>query len=547
MKVLLFFILSFALFLRVWQIDQIPPALNWDEVSHGYNAYSILKTGKDEWGIAFPKIFRAYGDYKLPFYVYAVSVSETLFGLRGFSIRFPSVLAGTLSVLFTFLLVRKIWKNENLGFLASLLLAIEPWSLFLSRVAVEANLASFLIIGGFYFLFKGIEKRWFLPFSLLFFGLSLYTYNSARVFTPLILAVFIFLYYSEIKMWLRKEKIIILIGILIFFIFFLPMSIELFSPEGQARYRWVGILDEGAINRINELRNHSVLPHPFQRILYNKLTYFGTHFVKNYLCYFSPNFLFFEGGYHYQFNIPKKGLIYPIQIPFIILGLYALFKRRDKISKLIFAWLLLAPIPASLTRDSPHTLRTILMLPLPQILSALGFWQFLEWIKILKVASFFLFKKVIAGIYLLALFFFLGNFWFAYATSYRTNYSWAWQYGYKEAVSYLKENYQKYNWIYFTKKYGEPHEFVLFYWPWDPQKYLSDPNFKWDYHANWYWVDGFDKFIFVNDWEIKENVKCLPNNKCLLVTSPNNYPGGWKKIKTINFLDGKPAFEIYEF
>jgi len=37
-------------FLRLYKIDSNPPALNWDEVSHGYNAFSILRTGADEWG-----------------------------------------------------------------------------------------------------------------------------------------------------------------------------------------------------------------------------------------------------------------------------------------------------------------------------------------------------------------------------------------------------------------------------------------------------------------------------------------------------------------
>ena len=87
----------------------------------------------------------------------------------------------------------------------------------------------------------------------------------------------------------------------------------------------------------------------------------------------------------------------------------------------------------------------------------------------------------------------------------------------------------------------------MFYWPWDPNSYLNDKNLKWDYHADWYWVDGFDKFVFVNDWEVKENAKCqITNNKCLLVTSPGNYPEGWKLVKTIKFLDNNLAFEILE-
>ena len=61
--------------LRLAAINLIPPSLNWDEVSLGYNAYSLLKTGRDEWGTVLPTIFRAYGDYKLPIYIYLATLS----------------------------------------------------------------------------------------------------------------------------------------------------------------------------------------------------------------------------------------------------------------------------------------------------------------------------------------------------------------------------------------------------------------------------------------------------------------------------------------
>ena len=43
-------ILLLALVIRVWNLNTIPPHLTPDEAALGYNAYSILKTGKDEYG-----------------------------------------------------------------------------------------------------------------------------------------------------------------------------------------------------------------------------------------------------------------------------------------------------------------------------------------------------------------------------------------------------------------------------------------------------------------------------------------------------------------
>jgi len=169
------------------------------------------------------------------------------------------------------------------------------------------------------------------------------------------------------------------------------------------------------------------------------------------------------------------------------------------------------------------------------------------------------FRLIFLILYLSLITYHLSLFWRAYFGSYRQEYSWAWQYGYKQMVGFVKENYDQYDQIIITKKYGEPHEFVLFYWPWSPQQYRNDPNLDRYFQTNWYWVDGFDKFRFVNDWEMGEvkseelsreagsrSAGGVGSKKSLLVTSPGNYAEGWEKIETINFLDGKPAFEILE-
>jgi len=76
-------ILVLAVFLRFYKIGQVPPSLNWDEVAMGYNAYSILKTGQDEWGRKFPLLgFESFGEYKLPVFVYATIPGVWLFGLN---------------------------------------------------------------------------------------------------------------------------------------------------------------------------------------------------------------------------------------------------------------------------------------------------------------------------------------------------------------------------------------------------------------------------------------------------------------------------------
>lgn len=534
-------ILIFTLFIRLWMIDQMPPSLNWDEVSHGYNAYSIVKTGRDEWNNFFPIIFRAYGDYKLPVYVYTTAISALIFGLNSVSVRLPSILAGTFLVLFTYLLTRKLAKLENVALISAFLVAIEPWSLFLSRAALEANLASALIVSGIYFLLTGLEKRTnAILLGVVLLGLSVWTYNSARIFAPLLLTALLFIYREDFL----KHRALALTGGLAL-VFFVPMLIQLSDEVGRARYENLQILNESAAGRIGELRNTFGLNEPVERLLINKATYFTSQFAINYVRHLSPDFLYLKGGDNYQFNIPNTGLLYLVGAPFLVLGIVNLYKRKsEKFVRILFFWALLAPIASSLTTGSPHTLRSIVFLPIPMIVTAIGINSFIE-----KTNNYKLTTVVILGAYLFS----FGDYFNKYVTLYRDEYSWTWQYGYEEAVAMVRQNYGNYEKFVFTKKYGEPHEFLLFYWPWEPGVYQAQDKIRY-FQSNWYWVDRFDKFYFVNDWDVPkvgsefslESGETFDCASCLLITSPGNAPENWKWIKTINFLNGKPAFEIYE-
>ncbi|MAG60021.1 hypothetical protein CMO96_04500 [Candidatus Woesebacteria bacterium] len=557
-KALLLGILTLGFLLRIVALDLTPPSLNWDEASHGYNAYSILKTGKDEWGVGFPTIFRAYGDYKLPVYVYSTAVSEFFFGLNAFAVRLPSILAGIATIVFTYLLATHLF-NRKIGILAGLLVAVEPWTLFLSRSALESNLSVPFIVSGVYFFILGMKRANFLPVSAVLLGLSVWTYNSARVFVPLLVVFLVLLYRRELLSIWKKQRIATALYFLILAFFLGTMFWQLINPVGQARYGKVVILDEGAIAQINEARNISQNSPIVTQLLHNKATYFTTNIVKNWVSHFSSSFLFAKGGSQFHYSVPGHGLLYPVNMIFFLFGIFWLLRKRSKYSWLVLGWLVLGPIPASLTREAPHVLRATTMLPLPMIVTAVGLiaawkwwekilsvkWQMVKFVRLIPLVLYFL---LLAG--------FVEGYLRVYFTEYRMNYSWSWQYGYKEVVEYTKTHYDRYDRVIVTKKYGEPHEFFLFYWPWDPGNYIKDPALIRFNQSNWYWVDRFDKLYFVNDWEIPKEVggewrvesgESIPvNSRTLLITSPGNYPPGWNILRTVHFLDGKPAFDILE-
>ncbi|MBU0570240.1 glycosyltransferase family 39 protein, partial [Patescibacteria group bacterium] len=163
-KLCLFIILLVATFLRLWKLGSIPSHLTPDEASLGYNAYSILKTGRDEYGKFLPIIFKSFGDYKPGFYIYLTVPFVAIFGLTEFAVRLPGALAGVVAVWLIYKIVKILsfrftsLQNDNetrklengnkhslrqgqwkLEILTAFLLAVSPWHIHFSRGAWEVN------------------------------------------------------------------------------------------------------------------------------------------------------------------------------------------------------------------------------------------------------------------------------------------------------------------------------------------------------------------------------------------------------------------------
>ncbi|CAN5302889.1 hypothetical protein BH10PAT1_BH10PAT1_1550 [soil metagenome] len=528
LSVLLFFIVVLGAILRINSLSTVPPSLNWDEISHGYNAYSVLKTGHDEWGQFLPITnFRAYGDYPLPLNLYLTIPFIATLGLNTFAIRLPHAILGTLTIIGVYFLVEGITKNKKVALISAFLAAIDPWMLFPSRAVFQSNLSVFFLISAMAFFFNREKNKWLLPLSFLALGLTLFSYHSTRIFTPILIFPLVLIY--------KKYKFLVLsiLGVILVLL-----------PGASARANVVFIIDQGAISQIENLRNTSTSP--IKKLLYNKVTYFGEKFVGNYINYFSPKFLFLSGGTQYQFSVPGHGVLYLVNLPLFYLGLIILIMKslKDKNYRFLLLWLILAPIPAAITQDQSAVIRATTMLPIPEILVGLGLYEILKRLPKYEI--------ILSFVFVVAMLLSLENYLNVYANSYKKDYSWSWQYGYEQIVDYSKINYEKYDNIIVTKAYGEPHEYFLFFLKYDPAKYMSDPNLIRFTQSNWWWVDHFDKFWFVNDWQVKDlvteskhKIDCN-DKKCLLITTPNNAPDGWSKINEVKFLDGKTAFEIYE-
>ncbi|MCX6791862.1 MAG: glycosyltransferase family 39 protein, partial [Candidatus Gottesmanbacteria bacterium] len=246
-RLLLLCIVIFAAILRFYKLGEVPASMNADEAAIGYNAYSILKTGKDEYGTKFPLLFRSFDDYKLPAYIYLTVPSVAVFGLQDASVRLPSAFFGTLTVLATYLFVDALFANPVIALLSALLLAISPWHLQFSRSAYEANLAVFFAVAGMTCLLRAVKRTaWYIP-GFILLALSVWSYHSSRIFIPLILIGFFALYIRDIL----KSKLIFSIGVILCIGICIPLLLLSLSSSGLVRAKGVSALDDPGLTARN--------------------------------------------------------------------------------------------------------------------------------------------------------------------------------------------------------------------------------------------------------------------------------------------------------
>lgn len=540
--VLLLAVTLLAFLLRFYKLTEDPPSLNWDEVSIGYNAYSILKTGRDEWNQFLPIHFKAYGEYKLPTQIYFSIPAISVFGLNEFGIRITPIFYGTLTVLIMFFLGKQLFQNSPTGLIAAFLLAISPWHIQLTRASFESSFAAFWTTLGIWLLVKGFrDKKWFI-YSMIPFALSVFTYNAARIFTPMFLLAVIFLYRHN----LMKFKKAVAAGLVMFILLMLPLAPYLLSGERSSRYKLVSITDDpGLIPRINENRGYSRLPQPLPRLVHNKATYVAFYFTRNYLSHFTPNFLFITGAPHKQHHVQGMGEFYYFQAPFLLLGLFGLIFFKNQFKNLLLAWVLLAFIPVAVTGDSiPHALRSLIAAPFYQLVSAFGFVISLNWLR----KKSYLYKTILFSSLVLLMIFEFSRYLFNYYEIYPKLYSRDWQYGYKQAVDYIGLHKDQYDLIVFTRHYGEPHMFTLFYLNYNPSNYQNNPNLvRFETH-DWAWVLKFDKFYFPDlgdkGTQFADIIRENPGKKILFIGRKGDFPKELQRLESINFLNGENAFDI---
>jgi 4-amino-4-deoxy-L-arabinose transferase-like glycosyltransferase len=527
-NLLLSLLLLASFFIRIYKINSL--TLFGDELDVGYQAYSLLHTGKDYKGNFFPTYLQSIAESRAPLLIYLTVPSVKIFGLNELGVRFVPILFGVLSILTLVFLVRLLTNNESLALLSGMALSFNPWHIHYSRTAFEVTLLIFLILTGIYLFFNFLKsgKNIFAYLSLISFALSFYAYNTANIFVPLLA---IFLVIANLKNLQSKLNIKnISIGATITFILVLPMIKNILFGSAANRFNLISIFnDKNTIDSIiNKRTSFSAASPSIEKLFHNKPIAWTQTFLHNYVNSISPSFLFLNGDPRPRHSITGFGLLFLSFLPFLFIGIFNT-KIKDSVSKLMLFWLLIAPISSSLTiGGGDHATRMFLLLP--PIAYFIGYGIYF----LIKNKN--VFSKLFLIIFSVALIFESTLFIHEYFVHYPKDSFENWAYGYKELFQNIPNTSTK---LFISNAYYSSIMPYMFYQKYNPtllSDYPINDNEKPNIYKN---LSGYQlnpNTYFINNWNSQgDTIKLISDmaekNDVFVLFQQKDIPGDWDLSK----------------
>ncbi len=510
-----------GLFVRVYKLDKTPPSLNWDEAAAGYNAWTIFHWGRDEWGSRFPLVFTSFRDDKHPVHIYLTAPFVGILGLNEFATRLPAALFSSGAILIIFFLAKKMFKSVVAGLLSAFILAVSPYHIHYSRGLWEVDFALFFFLLGLTLFMYGLEKYKLLYFAFLSFGLSLYSYHSSKLVVYPIIFLLLILYFKKlIKFGKHFYLSLAILGLFVIGMFLEPRLL------GLARVKQNSFSDELVKTTwIYKQTSNSQLA-GFEIAL------------RNYPSYFSREYLFEKGDQNPRGSVKVMGEFYKIDAIFLAIGIIALLALRSRISLILLAWIMLAPLPAALSSLTPNSTRAMFMMGSLHLLSALGAYTIIKLLrnKYVKITG----TVVVA---LLISYEFMGyiNYYF---NDYAKKEAIEWQYGMKEVVAEANSSNDYYK-VYMDIIRQQPYIFFLYYGKVPLPKLLKTVKYDQSHYSSFNTVASFDKYQF-GGWDVVES---YPGYKILYAIEDSKYTGlrhrlEFEVVRQIKFPNGQTAFYL---
>jgi hypothetical protein len=191
--------------------------------------------------------------------------------------------------------------------------------------------------------------------------------------------------------------------------------------------------------------------------------------------HYSGRFLFYEGDWQNpKHTAPYHGVITNFDLLLFVLGIYYMARNIKKKSIIFLGlWLLFAPLPAALSRDAIHAVRSYTMvIPLVLVLSFGLSWL----ISFVQSFSHFIYRFAATSLFLilysLSYIYFL-DMYFVHMPIQSAKY---WDYGFREVISIIKPIQRDFSTIKIQQSFAQPYIYVLFYTEYDPATYQKQAH-----------------------------------------------------------------------
>lgn len=513
-----------------------PAGIVDDEAGTGYDAYSLLSTGRDQWGVLWPLTsFKGFGDYRLPGYTYLTIPSVAVFGLTPLAIRFPAALFGTLTILMVFVLTRELFgpQLKLIPLLSAFFLSISPWHIGMSRIGLEETTSVFFVTAGMWLLLRGRRYPKSIIAGCIVLGLSLFIYTANIVLVPLLLVVTLFLFRNKFT----HSRTWVVLGAVCFIIFFASYFIFAGTSTAVVRSRQVNLTnDSGLIDTVNEKQGACVrlFPRGVCRLVFNKYSAYGAKFVSNYFNHFSPNLLSIYGTDTQYSILPGRGLLYQFDFPLLALSLVIIFLAVSPEKLLLVFWLFLSAVPDSITSDGQFG-RYFVSYPMWSILIAVGVVGVLSRIKFRKV-----FLVSIILLFVTA----LSNFIIEYTTFFPYRYSRFSHFGYEDLIRQIEIHKHSFDRILVSSRINDAKQYIyyLFYTRYDPALYQSGRGIEKVTEADgWIRVKRVDTIDFIP--AIPSKLDLMGKDHVLLIGAPSEFYSKIPTVFTVKDVKGDILFQ----
>src|SRR5215217_663124 len=232
--------------LRFAKLKEIPPGFNQDEAVNGYDAYSLLLTGRDHHGHPFPFAgLESFGDWVSPLLTFVTVPAVGLLGLRAEVVRGVTAGLGVLAILVVYLLAYELFKRPAIGLAAAFTIALSPWAVARSRFAIPPASVPLMVAFLMFVLIWTMQRksdRGFVALGIIA-ALTMAAYPTMKLYVPLLLLAGFLIYARTLPRFSRET---LLYGAILFLGIAGPlMYLSLVDPGGRARLDQVSVFRSG--------------------------------------------------------------------------------------------------------------------------------------------------------------------------------------------------------------------------------------------------------------------------------------------------------------